>query len=154
MSQITFTWRSQRGIGILVLICGWTLLLQLIPLYHAFHILKVGSINENWLIYLASGLIQTVLLVAFLSSTLENWSKNSLYEKGIFNIHKLVIPVMILFGLTYLWSEPFWKAIAPFINFDLIEYLEVEALFLINIILACLMVGVIWALSEMYKIEK
>ena len=146
MSQISFSWSSHQGYGLLLSIVGYSIILQTVPIYHLGIILKL-NIDSLWLPLLGVFIFTVCTLSALMSSILENWEKD-LYKNGIFKLHLILIPIIFLFLLGYLWTVPFLNFIAPFANVTALGTITGLYAYIADTSGALICVGILWSISE------
>jgi hypothetical protein len=156
MAQIAFSWQTKKGLGILILIGGWALIFQVIPIYHALNFLNIGQNATDWLPLSGTVLLFVILLTALISTILENWGEQSkLYQEGLTQVHILIVPVLVVYTVGYLIAIPVFDILAPFVQQDILRNLTGWVGFLASLIIGTLLIIALWLFSEAFpKKEK
>jgi hypothetical protein len=148
-SQISFTWKSKQGIGIILSLIGWTIIFQIIPIIHTFDVLNFGVNFDEQLIIVTGMFLTTVCLVALIGSSLENlYSESEMYSEGLAKVTLLLFIIMICYEVGYLLAVPFLGALSPFLQIDLIANLEGLTAYVVSILLALALPAMFWGVTE------
>ena len=148
-SNISFTWKSKPGIGIILLLIGWTIIFQVIPIIHTFDILNFGKNLDEQIIILSGILVTTVCLVALIGSSLENlYPESEIYSEGLIKVTLLLFIVLICYEFGYLMAVPFLGALSPFLQIKLIANLDAITSYVVSILFALVLPGIFWGITE------
>ncbi|OLS23730.1 MAG: hypothetical protein HeimC3_23730 [Candidatus Heimdallarchaeota archaeon LC_3] len=149
LSQVSFTWKSKQGIGILFLLIGWTIIFQVIPVIHTIDVLNFGNNFDEQLIIFSGIFLTTVFLVAIIGSSLENlYSDSEMYSEGLVKVTLLLFIIMICYEVGYLFAVPFLGVLSPFLQIDIIADLEGISAYVVSILLALILPALFWGISE------
>lgn len=150
MAQIQFSWNTQKSLGLLLILFGWALSFQFIPLYHSFEVLGLGGSENDWMVYLGVLLSMSVVLTFFMGSIYENFFDASNSNNAIINIHTVVIFAYILFLIGFSSAIPFLQALEPVFGLNEIASIDGWVEYLFSQISALFLVIVFWLISEKY----
>lgn len=150
MSQIQFTWKTQKGLGILVIFLGWAVSFQIIPTIHSLSILNVGTQPNAWMIYLGVIVGISIITAALMATIFEKLYDPADSNKTIINIHTIVLVGLFTFivgwalGVPVLTSfETILSLEAPLAISGWIAYLIAEASSIVAL-------SIIWLISERF----
>ena len=148
-SQIRFSWGSNQGLGLLASLIGWSLLFQIIPVFHVFTILNLGNTFNEQIIIVFVVILTTVTLTALTASILENLStEDEMYSQGLIKVTFILFIVMITYEIGYLLAIPIMDFLSPFLGIEFIAGLEGLNAYISSLVISLVFPGLIWGISE------
>ncbi|MHA2362399.1 MAG: hypothetical protein ACXAC7_00475 [Candidatus Hodarchaeales archaeon] len=154
MALITFSWRTQKGFGLLMVLFGWALAFQILSLQHGFEILQIGTGEDDWMVFLGVIVAMSVSTAIFMASIYENFFE-PLDEKAIVNLHTVVLATFIIWIIGYFGGIQLVKALEPFYRESLTKEIIIEGWneFLYSQIIGFFCVFTFWGASEKINVE-
>ena len=149
MSSLQFSWNNQKGYGLTLLFFGWALILQLPAFYHIFLVIQVPATANDWLIFLGTIILVTVILGSFLATMFENLFDP--FDQTLVNAHTIVLVSFLVFYFFYVLSVPFLIALEPFLGLPTEVPLFGWGAYIISLVSGLLGVAILWYASELLK---
>ena len=149
MSQLQFSWRNQRGYGLVLLFYGWALIIQIPAFYHALTVIHLPATDNDWMIFLGTIILVTTIIGSFLASIYENLFNP--FEQTLANIHTVVLATFLVYYIFYVLSVPTIRTLEPFLGLPTSIPFFGWGQYIISIVSGLLGVAIFWYITEMRK---
>lgn len=148
MSQLQFSWRNQKGYGLITLFFGWSLILQIPEFYHAYLLIDVPASGKDWLIFLGSIILVTAIIGSIMPTIFENLFDP--FKETLVGAHTTILFTFIVYYFFYVLSVPTLKAIEPFLGLPTKIVFFGWGQYLTSMICGLLGLAIFWYISEMW----
>ena len=148
MSKVQFSWKNQKGYGLVLLFFGWSLIIQIPAFYYNFLVIQVPASNNDWLIFAGTIVAVTAILGAFISTIFENLFDP--FDQTLVNAHTVVLLSLLVFYTFYIFSVPVIRGVEPFLSLPRKILIFGWGEYLICLVSGIIGMALFWYLTEYY----